>query len=63
MMHVKKDIAEFLRLKDPAAKQLSADDLERIEQEILDKPEFELDILCESSYKISKSISKPANSI
>ena len=42
MMHVKKYIARFFCLKDPAAKQLSADDLERVNQSVLDKPEFEL---------------------
>ncbi len=42
MMHVKKYIAGFFCLKDPAAEQFSADDLERVNQSVLDKPEFEL---------------------
>ena len=42
MMYVKKYIAEFFRLKDPAAEQLSADDLERIDQGILYELEFKL---------------------
>ena len=40
MMYVKKYISGFFRLKDPAAEQLSADDLERIDQGILYELEF-----------------------